>query len=198
MDMSALIYLPDNPKDLLELGINAMAKFDNNMDDLDNNFMVTSNNGIVPDLLSLSGQVVYSQYRSLRMFELTKSHSHGYIATRLIDENKYYSSHMQFLDAIITQNTEDLIDFILPRCIVNIELFDETYYVADSREQFGCIEKTFSHTNLIDSIKDFMYFSINEFNCNNLDNEIDSIINRIVRLEEFIAKYLIYVPSKLE
>ena len=193
-----LIYLPDNPKDLLDMALNAASMFDESLEEMNEHFLMASNDGLVPSSLSLAGQVVFSEYQNIDIFEVTRSQANRAIATKLSHPNRYYTSHVQFLDAIYSGNRMDIIDFLIPRCIANIELFPEEYYVGKPDSISGYAEHNFNYSNVIDSISDYVYYSMKGFNRDEYQTGVEGLIMRICRLQEVVKQYFIYVPSKLE
>ena len=187
------IYLPDNPLELIKMAVNVIGHFEDDLSNMEQNFILSTENGLTPEKMSLGAAVLWEEYENLDMYVIN---GRG-LATSLIDGNLYYTSHLLFINAFVKDITFDMVDFLLPRCIVNIELFPSVYYISSSMTDGGYIEKVFSHSNLIESIQEYLHYYIRGMN-KETQSGIDGLINRLIWAEDFAKKYLIYVPSKLE
>lgn len=196
-DTALQIYLPDNPIELTKLAFNVLGQFEETLETMDTNFILTTENGYTPSLQSLAAAVIWSEYETIEMFECSKSNNGGYIATKLNEHNSYYDSHVLFLNAFVNDNTHDMMNFLMPRCIVNIELMPSEYYIGATTSVNGYTEKEFSHSDLLESIQEYLYYYLRGMN-RETQSGLDGLIAKLVWFEQFAEKYLLYVPSELE
>ena len=187
------IYLPDNPIELTALAFSNMGLFEEEQFGMESQFIAIGSNGYTPESLSLGGAVIWAEYESLEMYDYTSRDNGTLLYTNLTDINAYYRSHIDFLNAFVTGGVHGIINFILPRCIVNLELFPINYVV---QTEFKTIQKEFCHANAIESISTYLTYYLRDMSTSIIEG-MDGLISRLVWFDQFYKEYLMYVPSKL-
>lgn len=188
------IYLPENPLELCKRALDSLSFFESQIVDIEVDYLLTANDKFVPTTLSLSAAIIHDEYKSLEMFKLSKRmNNQGYISVRLNDLNAYYMTHVNFIQAIVNGNPSDMVDFILPRCVVKIDNIPNEYEIYDPLNSNGMILKEFNHSSFVDSFSTYMLSYIDNFNMNVLTG-MDIILTRFTYFEKFFKEHLMYVP----
>ncbi len=191
------IYMSDNPKELLEQATQILHKFDTDLENMEDSYILTTYGKNEYVTISIAGLVLLESGYTIDIFNTSRSKSTGItLATSLKHEHSYYKSHVNFLNAFCRLNTKDILNFVLPRCIVNLERIPSQYSILRTGFDHEECLINFLWDDTISSLNEFLEYYLCNFG-KDTETGLERLIQNIVRFEQFIEEYLIYVPSLL-
>lgn len=198
MDEELEIYLPENPKRLIELAMDAIGCFAEDMSDIEVDYIAVTPDGDIPSRLSLAGTVLFDEYETLSIFAKAVGHE-GTLMIDVNNKNDFYSSHVKFIDAFVKFNINDIMNYLNPRCVMKI---DKMPYCVDydaPHTSEGIVTNYLSHSDLDESIKAYVTYRIldgEERGAKNYIPEcITTVVNRMIKMERLLDDFFVYVPT---